>query len=79
MEIGNSFKYRAGVKRKSMPQSPKDVFYLVSDLADAIADLSIAMRAWYVEQENSLLDVDNDSISALIHTTQSVLEKMKRS
>jgi hypothetical protein len=67
------------LKGKSMQQSPKDVFYLMSDLADAFADLSIAMRAWYVEEGNSLLDVDNDSILALIQTTQSVLEKMKRS
>jgi hypothetical protein len=62
-----------------MQQSPKDVFYLMSDLADAFADLSIAMRTWYVEEGNSIVDVDNDSIAALIQTTRSVLENMKRS
>lgn len=67
------------LKGKSMRQSPKDVFYLMSDLADAFADLSIAMRTWYVEEGNSILDVDNDSILASMQTTQSVLEKMKHS
>jgi hypothetical protein len=62
-----------------MQQSPKDVFYLMSDLADAFADLSIAMRTWYVEEGNRILDVDIDGILALIQTTQAVLEKMKRS
>ena len=53
----------------------------MSDLADAFADLSIAMRTWYVEEGNRILDVDIDidGILALIQTTQAVLEKMKRS
>jgi hypothetical protein len=62
-----------------MQQSPKEIFYLMSDLADAFADLSIAMRTWYVKEGNSIVDVDNDSILALIRTTRSVLENMKRS
>jgi len=62
-----------------MQRSSKDVFYLMSDLIDALSDLSIAMRKWYMEQENRNLDNDNDNILASIQTMQSVLEKMKQS
>ena len=61
-----------------MQYSSKDVFYLLSDLADACADLSIAMRTWYVEHENNLVDGNGDRISASIQEMQSVIEKMRR-
>ena len=56
-----------------MQQSDEDMFYLMSDLSDALADLLIALHQWHTELEKSLLEADKE---AAMQEVQSVLEKI---
>lgn len=59
-----------------MQQSDEDMFYLMSDLNDALVDLLIALHKWHTELEKSLLEADKESALAAMQEIQSVLEKI---
>ena len=59
-----------------MQQSDEDMFYLMADLSDALADLLIALHKWRAELEKSLLEADQESASAAMQEIQSILEKI---
>ena len=60
-----------------MSPASETVFYLLCDLSDALADLSIAMNKWHMELEMHAPDADNEGVLAALHAIQSILNEVK--
>ncbi|MDB5991933.1 MAG: hypothetical protein JWQ10_3336 [Herbaspirillum sp.] len=54
-------------------------FYLLCDLDDSFADLSIALDKWHLELEKGLLDADNSEVLAALDAIQTILDQIQKS
>ncbi|RXZ36877.1 hypothetical protein D9O50_10525 [Oxalobacteraceae bacterium CAVE-383] len=72
------FPIRTSLKGKIMLPTSETVFYLLCDLDDAFADLSIAMDRWHLELEKGLLDADNADVLATLDTIQKLLDQIQK-
>ncbi|HWZ46708.1 MAG TPA: hypothetical protein VNX00_00630 [Herbaspirillum sp.] len=54
-------------------------FYLLCDLDDAFADLSIALDKWHLELEKGLLDADNSEVLSALDAIQTILDQIQKS
>jgi hypothetical protein len=72
------FPIRKALKGKIMLPTSEAVFYLLCDLDDAFADLSVAMDRWHLELEKGLLDADNADVLAALDTIQSLLDEIQK-
>lgn len=54
-------------------------FYLLCDLDDAFADLSIALDKWHLELEKGLLDADNSEVLSALDAIQKILDQIQKS
>lgn len=54
-------------------------FYLLCDLDDAFADLSIALDKWHLELEKGLLDADNSEVLSALDAIQLILDQIQKS
>ena len=62
-----------------MLPTSEPLFYLLCDLDDAFADLSIAMDRWHLELEKGLLDADNADVLAALDAIQKLLDEIQKS
>ena len=70
---------RRSLKGKIMLPTSEPLFYLLCDLDDAFADLSIAMDRWHLELEKGLLDADNADVLAALDAIQKLLDEIQKS
>jgi hypothetical protein len=62
-------------KAKKMEPSSDPVFHLMSELTDALADLSISIEKWRAELESCALDADGVSAGLARQALESISGK----
>jgi hypothetical protein len=73
------FSIRKSLKGKIMLPAFETTFYLLCDLDDAFADLSIALDKWHLELEKGLLDADNSEVLSALDAIQTILDQIQKS
>lgn len=69
---------RKSMKGDVMLPASEHVFYLLCDLDDAFADLSIAMDKWHIELEKGNFDADNTAVLTVLETIRSLLDQINK-